>query len=77
MPLIGRGIPSARDIQIWDDVPATVPTRGMESRGKGGGVGLRVTEIETAADGLGRSEIFHIVKEILGFVLYMHHQIPS
>ncbi|XP_010941759.1 uncharacterized protein [Elaeis guineensis] len=49
----------------------------MESRGKGGGVGLRVTEIETAADGLGRSEIFHIVKEILGFVLYMHHQIPS
>ncbi|XP_008807285.2 uncharacterized protein LOC103719697 isoform X2 [Phoenix dactylifera] len=49
----------------------------MESSGEGGGVGLRFTEIETAADGLGRSEIFHIVKEILGFVLYMHQQIPS
>ncbi|URE36995.1 hypothetical protein MUK42_35736, partial [Musa troglodytarum] len=27
--------------------------------------------------GGGRSDIFHIVKEILGFVLYMHQQIPS
>lgn len=30
-----------------------------------------------APEGLGRSDIFHIVKEILGFVLYIHHQIPS
>jgi hypothetical protein len=26
---------------------------------------------------LRRSEVFHVVKELVGFVLYMHHQIPS
>ncbi|XP_018673806.2 uncharacterized protein LOC103999484 isoform X2 [Musa acuminata AAA Group] len=47
----------------------------MES---GGGGRPGFMEIEAAAaDGLGRSDIFHIVKEILGFVLYMHQQIPS
>ncbi|KAH7678756.1 Mad1/Cdc20-bound-Mad2 binding protein [Dioscorea alata] len=50
----------------------------MESTGEGGGGGaLGFTEIETAAEALGRDEIAHIVKEILGFVLYMHRQIPS
>ncbi|KAM0948571.1 putative mad1/Cdc20-bound-Mad2 binding protein [Dioscorea sansibarensis] len=50
----------------------------MESTGEGGGGGaLRFTEIETSAEVLGREEIAHIVKEILGFVLYMHRQIPS
>lgn len=30
-----------------------------------------------AAAALRRSEVFHVVKELVGFVLYMHHQIPS
>ncbi|ONK61535.1 uncharacterized protein A4U43_C08F30970 [Asparagus officinalis] len=53
----------------------------MEAMGEGGGergeLGLGFTEIETNAEGLKPSEIFHIVKELIGFVLYMHHQIPS
>ena len=54
----------------------------MESTGEGGGggggeLGLGFTEIETNAEGLGPSEMFHITKELIGFVLYMHHQIPS
>ncbi|KAK1257567.1 hypothetical protein QJS04_geneDACA017522 [Acorus gramineus] len=28
-------------------------------------------------DGLENSVVFHVVKEIIGFILYMHHQIPS
>ncbi|XP_043724327.1 uncharacterized protein LOC122671261 [Telopea speciosissima] len=34
-------------------------------------------EIETAAEALERSVIFHFVKEIVGYVLYMHQQIPA
>ncbi|RWR76666.1 1, putative isoform 1 [Cinnamomum micranthum f. kanehirae] len=34
-------------------------------------------EIETGAENLDGSTVFHLIKEILGFVLYMHHQIPS
>ncbi|KAJ4954646.1 hypothetical protein NE237_011429 [Protea cynaroides] len=34
-------------------------------------------EIETAAEALERSVIFHVVKEIVGYVLYMHQQIPA
>ncbi|KAG2693649.1 hypothetical protein I3760_08G105800 [Carya illinoinensis] len=34
-------------------------------------------EIETAADCLDSSVVFHIVNDVLGFVLYMHQQIPS
>ncbi|KAJ0980717.1 hypothetical protein J5N97_008972 [Dioscorea zingiberensis] len=49
----------------------------MESSGEGGGQAVGFTEIETSAEALGRSEISHIVKEILGFILYMHRQIPS
>jgi hypothetical protein len=37
----------------------------------------RLLEVQAAASALRRSEVFHIVKELLGFVLYMHHQIPS
>ncbi|KAL3531353.1 hypothetical protein ACH5RR_010675 [Cinchona calisaya] len=45
------------------------------------GTGESATEfmniIETASDSLDSSVIFHIVTDILGFVLYMHQQIPS
>ncbi|XP_010259868.1 PREDICTED: uncharacterized protein LOC104599157 [Nelumbo nucifera] len=34
-------------------------------------------EIETAAQSLERSVVFHVVKEMVGFVLYMHQQIPA
>jgi hypothetical protein len=49
----------------------------------GSGVGrgeekeLRLLEVQAAASALRRSEVFNIVKELLGSVLYMHHQIPS
>lgn len=36
-----------------------------------------VVEVQVAAAALRRSEVFHVVKELVGFVLYMHHQIPS
>lgn len=52
----------------------------MESTDEGGGggeLGLGFAEIDAVAEGLGRSEVFRIVKEVIGFVLYMHHQIPS
>ncbi|WOL12283.1 hypothetical protein Cni_G21049 [Canna indica] len=48
----------------------------MESSGEDGGARFREVEV-SAAEGLGRSDILHIVKEVLGFVLYMHQQIPS
>ncbi|CDP03621.1 unnamed protein product [Coffea canephora] len=35
------------------------------------------TDIHTASDSLNSSVIFHVVTDILAFVLYMHHQIPS
>ncbi|KAJ8899388.1 hypothetical protein K2173_018362 [Erythroxylum novogranatense] len=35
------------------------------------------TEIETSADSIDGSVIFHLTKSIIGFVLYMHQQIPS
>lgn len=34
-------------------------------------------EIATTASSLGGSGVFHIINDILGFVLYMHQQIPS
>ncbi|XP_073009255.1 uncharacterized protein [Typha latifolia] len=53
----------------------------METTGEGGGgerrLGLGFTDIETVAEELQRSEVFHIVKEVIGFALYMHNQIPS
>ncbi|KAK8951174.1 hypothetical protein KSP39_PZI003845 [Platanthera zijinensis] len=45
----------------------------MESSGERS---LGFTEIETTAESLRRSDIFHVVKEVLGFILYMHQQIP-
>ncbi|KAJ3701554.1 hypothetical protein LUZ61_005259 [Rhynchospora tenuis] len=54
----------------------------MESGGEGGGGGsqkeveLGFTEIETKSEALSRAEVFHIVKEVIGFVLFMHNQIP-
>ncbi|KAG8045147.1 hypothetical protein GUJ93_ZPchr0008g13391 [Zizania palustris] len=39
--------------------------------------GLGLVEVQAAAASLRRSEVLHVVKELLGFVLYMHHQIPS
>ncbi|XP_062208433.1 uncharacterized protein LOC133909915 [Phragmites australis] len=53
---------------------------GGGGRGGGGGDeqrGLGLLEVQAAAAALRRSEVFHVVKELLGFVLYMHHQIPS
>jgi hypothetical protein len=44
---------------------------GAEQRGIG------LVEVQAAAAALRRSEVFHVVKELVGFVLYMHHQIPS
>ncbi|XP_058083492.1 uncharacterized protein LOC131231338 [Magnolia sinica] len=43
----------------------------------GGELGSGFAEVETVAEGLERSAVFHLVKEIVGFVLYMHHQIPA
>ncbi|KAF0924783.1 hypothetical protein E2562_014890 [Oryza meyeriana var. granulata] len=49
--------------------------------GGGGGSqpsrGVGLVEVQAAAASLRRSEVFYVVKELLGFVLYMHHQIPS
>ncbi|PIA30802.1 hypothetical protein AQUCO_05400121v1 [Aquilegia coerulea] len=36
-----------------------------------------IKEIETTAETLDEAVIFHVIKEIVGFVLYMHQQIPS
>lgn len=33
--------------------------------------------IEATSDSLDSSVVFHVLIDILGFVLYMHHQIPS
>lgn len=34
-------------------------------------------DIATTASSLGGSVVFHIINDIVGFVLYMHQQIPS
>lgn len=46
----------------------------MEEEGEGE---TGCTVIEAASDTLDTSIKFHIVTDILGFVLFMHHQIPS
>ncbi|KAI3439435.1 uncharacterized protein J3R85_004863 [Psidium guajava] len=38
---------------------------------------MEATEIATSSDSIDVSLIFHLVNDILGFVLYMHQQIPS
>ncbi|XP_051151787.1 uncharacterized protein LOC127265821 [Andrographis paniculata] len=35
------------------------------------------TNIDTTADSIACSDIFHVVTDIMGFVLFMHQQIPS
>ncbi|CAK9151061.1 unnamed protein product [Ilex paraguariensis] len=46
----------------------------MEGEGKSE---MEYTDIDTSADSIDSSVIFHVVTDILGFVLYMHQQIPS
>ncbi|XP_022758203.1 uncharacterized protein LOC111305185 isoform X2 [Durio zibethinus] len=46
------------------------------SKGKGSSE-IEFTEVETTAEFLDGSVIFHVVKDAIGFVLYMHQQIPS
>ncbi|CAA7388664.1 unnamed protein product [Spirodela intermedia] len=51
-----------------------------ESIGEGGGAAvaeMNSHEILVPAEGLKRSEIYHVVKEVIGFVLYIHQQIPE
>ena len=50
----------------------TTSSSGVDERQGSGSV-----EVQVAAAALRRSEVFHVVKELVGFVLYMHHQIPS
>ncbi|XP_022855114.1 uncharacterized protein LOC111376386 isoform X2 [Olea europaea var. sylvestris] len=38
---------------------------------------MEFTNIETTAESLDTSVIFHVVIDILGFILFMHQQIPS
>ncbi|KAL8530656.1 hypothetical protein ACS0TY_007624 [Phlomoides rotata] len=38
---------------------------------------MEFTNIDTAANVLDSSAIFHVVTDILGFILFMHQQIPS
>ncbi|KAJ9187644.1 hypothetical protein P3X46_003073 [Hevea brasiliensis] len=38
---------------------------------------MEYTEIQTNADSLDNSVIFHVIKDVIGFVLFMHQQIPS
>ncbi|KAJ4969231.1 hypothetical protein NE237_015932 [Protea cynaroides] len=49
----------------------------MQARESGGRWEMDCIEIETVAEALERSVIFHVVKEIIGYVLYMHQQIPD
>ncbi|KAK8614636.1 hypothetical protein V6N13_068433 [Hibiscus sabdariffa] len=38
---------------------------------------MQFTEIETVSEFLDSSVVFHVVKDTIGFILYMHQQIPS
>ncbi|MQL76869.1 hypothetical protein Taro_009298 [Colocasia esculenta] len=48
-----------------------------ESIGGGGGTMRFSDEIALPVEGLNKSEIYHVAKEVIGFVLYMHQQIPA
>ncbi|KAF3791670.1 hypothetical protein EJ110_NYTH13826 [Nymphaea thermarum] len=51
---------------------------GGEGKGEGeGDGGNRVAEIVVPADRLEKHAVFNLLKEIIGFLLYVHHQIPS
>ncbi|KAL7582186.1 hypothetical protein Lser_V15G41691 [Lactuca serriola] len=43
----------------------------------GGSSEMEFADLEVAADSIDASVMFHLVMDILGFVLYMHQQIPS
>ncbi|CAM8931453.1 unnamed protein product [Rhodiola kirilowii] len=49
----------------------------MESIEGRGSSEIEYTEIESCTGPLDTSVKFHVVKDILGFILYMHQQIPS
>lgn len=38
---------------------------------------MEFTDVETASDNIPSSVIFHVIIDILAFVLYMHQQIPK
>ncbi|KAF9614351.1 hypothetical protein IFM89_018104 [Coptis chinensis] len=41
------------------------------------GEGRSITEIKTSLEKLDGAVIYHVVKDLIGFILYMHQQIPS
>ncbi|XP_076890510.1 uncharacterized protein LOC143541621 [Bidens hawaiensis] len=43
----------------------------------GGRSEMEYTDIETSADSIDACVMFHLVVDLLGFLLFMHHQIPS
>ncbi|KAK2990497.1 hypothetical protein RJ640_019777 [Escallonia rubra] len=45
--------------------------------GEGTSSSEEFTDIETPADSLSTSLVFHLVTDVLGFILFMHQQIPS
>ncbi|XVE73157.1 hypothetical protein DITRI_Ditri11bG0094500 [Diplodiscus trichospermus] len=49
----------------------------MELTGGEGSSEMEFTDVETTTEFLEGSVIFHVVKDAIGFVLYMHQQIPS
>lgn len=46
----------------------------MEGQGRSE---IEFTDVETAAESLNRCIIYHVVIDVIGFVLFMHQQIPS
>ncbi|KAK6937521.1 hypothetical protein RJ641_031029 [Dillenia turbinata] len=49
----------------------------MDGREWEGSSEMEFTDIDISIDSFDPSIIFHVVKEVIGFVLYMHNQIPS
>ncbi|CAL1382961.1 unnamed protein product [Linum trigynum] len=57
-------VPAGRE---WTTAEAKPSATAMED----------VSDIETRTDSLNASIIFHVIRDVIGFVLYMHQQIPS
>ncbi|KAI9182626.1 hypothetical protein LWI28_027301 [Acer negundo] len=49
----------------------------LMEEGQGSSEMESITEIETTSESLDSSAIFHVIKNVVGFILYMHQQIPS
>ncbi|KAK2648279.1 hypothetical protein Ddye_015768 [Dipteronia dyeriana] len=49
----------------------------LMEEGQGSSEMESITEIQTTSDSLDSSVIFHVIKNVVGFVLFMHQQIPS